>query len=169
MSNVLRAGQVMAFSDELQRLFGDDREPMARLADRAADIYPEAAPIVWECDARTFGFSYVSEAAAGALGYPLERWLQPGFWADSVVHDDDRDDAVTYCALATAKACDHMFEYRARAADGRVVWLRDFVKVVRAADGGAARLRGVMFDVTAEKTERPTPPARLPSRKDLAA
>jgi PAS domain S-box-containing protein len=156
-------------SQDLRRLFGDDQDPMARVVERAAAMYPGATPIVWECNPQTFGFSFVSDAAVALLGYDLSLWLQPGFWAEKIVHDDDRDDAVAYCALATAKKCDHMFEYRALAADGRIVWLRDFVKIVRSADGRAASLRGVMFDITPEKIAHPTPAARIPSRDDLAA
>ena len=72
---------------------------------------------------------------------------------------DDRDDAVTYCALATGKGRDHMFEYRARTADGRLVWLRDFVMVIRSADSVSLRLRGAMFDVSREKVGADSPPA----------
>ena len=31
--------------------------------------------IVWEIDARTFQFSFVSKKAERLLGYPVERWL----------------------------------------------------------------------------------------------
>jgi len=38
--------------------------------------------IVWESDARTGGFTFVSQQAERTLGYPLERWLhEPDFWA----------------------------------------------------------------------------------------
>jgi len=106
--------------------------------------------IVWEGDAQTFQFSFVSKAAEKILGYPAERWYEPGFWADVVVHPDDRDHAVAYCALATAQGRDHTFEYRARAADGRLVWLRDVVRVVHGDKGIPVSLRGVMIDITAE-------------------
>ncbi len=117
----------------------------------AAALFPGAPPIVWECDARTFTFGYVGRRAVDILGYPTEKWREPGFWAQHVVHADDHDDAVSYCALATDKAQDHVFEYRARAADGRLVWLCDYVKVVRDERGQAVRLRGAMVDVSADK------------------
>lgn len=169
MSNVLRAGHIFELPDDLRRLFGDEQNAMADVAARAVQLYPDNPPIVWECDGQTFGFSYVSDPAVTLLGYPRELWLQPNFWAQTIVHDDDRDDAVTYCALATAKARDHLFEYRARAADGRILWLRDVVVIVRDPAGGAARLRGAMFDVTAEKLARPSPAARVPAREALVA
>jgi PAS domain-containing protein len=168
MANVLRAGQLSVLSPELLTLFGADTDPMEQIEARARSLYPERTPIVWECDACTFQFAYGGGGAA-ALGYPLARWLEPMFWADNVVHDDDRDDAITYCSLATAKARDHMFEYRARTAAGGLVWLRDFVKVIPGPGGAPARLRGVMFDVTEEKAATPGPAARVPTRDELAA
>lgn len=168
---VLRAGQVTTLPDDLLTVFGADGDSIQQIEIRATAAFPEATPIVWECDAASFQFGYVSEAAAQLLGFPSEQWLEPMFWAEHVVAAEDRDDAVTYCALATAKALDHMFEYRARAADGRVVWLRDFVKVVaRPGTASAVTLRGVMFDVTAEKLAHPAPTAeQRPSRSDLVA
>ena len=106
--------------------------------------------IIWEGDAQTFQFSYVSRNAETMLGYPVERWYEPGFWTDVIVHPEDRSDAVAYCALATGQGRDHAFEYRARAADGRIVWLRDIVRVVFGEKGLPEKLRGVMIDITEE-------------------
>ncbi|MEO2091664.1 MAG: PAS domain S-box protein, partial [Gemmataceae bacterium] len=105
--------------------------------------------IVWEADADTFQFTFVSEQAERLLGYPVRDWLIPTFWADHV-HPDDRGWAVQFCRQATRERRPHDFEYRMLAADGRVVWLRDIVTV--AADTGERpRIRGVMVDVTAKK------------------
>jgi PAS domain S-box-containing protein len=103
--------------------------------------------IVWEVDARTMRFLFVSERAERLLGYPLRRWLEePDFWR-AHLHPEDRDGAVEFCAQATAQKRDHELEYRMLAADGRIVWLRDLVTVVM--EGGAVkRLRGIMIDVT---------------------
>ena len=113
-----------------------------------ADLVDTVDAILWEGDAKTFQFTFVSQAAERILGYPVARWYEPNFWADVIVHPEDRDDAVAYCALATGQGRDHTFEYRARAADGRLVWLRDIVRVVPGAKGVPESLRGVMVDVT---------------------
>lgn len=168
---VLRAGPVTVLPDALLDVFGSDGDSIEEVERRASAAFPHETPIVWECDAASFQFGYVSEAAAQLLGFPSRRWLEPMFWTEHIVAAEDLDDAVTYCALATAKARDHMFEYRARAADGRVVWLRDFVKVVaRPGTASAVTLRGVMFDVTAEKLAHPAPTAeQRPLRSELIA
>jgi two-component system, cell cycle sensor histidine kinase and response regulator CckA len=106
--------------------------------------------IVWEADAGTFRFTYVSPQAQRLLGYPVEQWLsEPAFWA-SHIHPDDRERVVAYCVESAAALRDHAFEYRMVAADGREVWLRNLVTVVANGDRPTL-LRGVMFDVTEQK------------------
>ena len=117
---------------------------------RFRDLVNSVEGIVWEADATTFQFSFVSDQAERILGYPVERWLsEPTFWKDHL-HPHDREWAVPFCAQATGENRDHDFEYRMIAADGRVVWLRDLVTVV--VEGGrATQLRGVMVDITDRK------------------
>src|SRR5215203_4668261 len=91
--------------------------------------------IVWEADADSFQFLFVSPQAERILGYPARRWLEePDFWR-AHTHPDDVDRCVAYCSEATAAGRDHEFEYRMIAADGRIVWLHDLVTVLRAPDG----------------------------------
>ena len=106
--------------------------------------------IVWEADAATFQFTYVSSQAERLLGYPLARWLdEPTFWAEHI-HPADRKSTVDYCVSFTQANRDHEFEYRMLAANGRTVWLRDIVTVV-SENGQAVKLRGLMVDITALK------------------
>ncbi len=117
---------------------------------RFADLVNSVEGIVWEADAETFVFSFVSEQAQRILGYPTERWLyEPTFWKDHL-HPDDRGWAIEFCLHATAGKRNHDCEYRMIAADGRSVWLRDIVTVVVEGDR-ATKLRGVMIDITGRK------------------
>lgn len=114
---------------------------------RFADLVNSVEGIVWEADAATFKFSFVSQQAERVLGYPVDHWLtEPTFWKDHI-HPDDRERAVDYCVKATAEKRSHDFEYRMIAADGRVVLLRDLVTVV-VEDDRVTRVRGVMVDLT---------------------
>jgi PAS domain S-box-containing protein len=106
--------------------------------------------IVWEADAQTLQFSFVSPQAERILGYPAAQWLEPDFWVDHIL-PEDREQAVRLCHQATAEGKDHRFLYRAIAADGRVVWLRDHARLVVDAKGEAKRLRGLMVDITEAK------------------
>lgn len=135
---------VQELADEV---FGDNADGMQALQARAAQVLPEDA-ILWECDASTFVFSYVSPSAEAVLGYPTRSWIEDTtFWATKVVHQNDADEAVNYCVAETQCDRDHAFEYRAVAADGSIVRLRDVVRVVPATDALPKRLRGVMFVV----------------------
>ena len=111
-----------ALHSRARTVFGTHADSMERVEARARE-HLSGDVIAWEGDAATFRFSYVSEAAQRLLGYPAERWKEPGFWAEVVVHPDDRDGAVAFCAVATGQGRDHDFQYRARCSDGRTVRL----------------------------------------------
>jgi PAS domain S-box-containing protein len=117
---------------------------------RFSELVDSIEGIVWEADAQTFQFTFVSRHAERILGYPVAQWLREGtFWKDHI-HPEDRESAVNLCVTATAQKRDHDFEYRMVASDGRVVWLRDLVSVL-VENEQATRLRGVMLDITTRK------------------
>ncbi|HEU4711073.1 MAG TPA: PAS domain S-box protein [Pyrinomonadaceae bacterium] len=105
--------------------------------------------IVWEADAETFQFTFVTPKAERILGYPLKQWLEPNFWRDHT-HPDDADWCSAYCVDCTKRHEDHEFEYRMIAADGSVVWLHDIVSV-KSETSGRVYLRGIMLDITKRK------------------
>jgi len=106
--------------------------------------------IVWEADAKTLQFTFVSKQAEKMLGYSVDQWLSsPTFWRDHL-HSEDRENAVNYCVAATAEKRSHEFDYRMVAADGRFVWLRDIVTVV-VENGEPVALRGIMLDITEQR------------------
>ncbi len=159
----------MTVLDEVQRrVFGADDDPIEEVARRAEEAYPGQDVVVWEGDAQTFHFTYVNDAAERVLGWPASRWTdEPTFWADAVLHPKDRDEAIAYCALATARRADHSFEYRAQGRDGTIKTLRDIVVVLVGPRRVATRLRGLMFDVTSEERTE-VGAGRLQQRPDPA-
>lgn len=135
-----------ALAQQIKDVFGEDSDPIEVVEARALKLLVELNPIVWEGDAQTFHFSFVGGAAEAILGYPAGRWIEETtFWADTVVHPEDRMGAISYCALATGQCADHDFQYRAIAANGSVVQLHDIVKVILGSRGIPVRLRGIMF------------------------
>lgn len=116
---------------------------------RFRDLVNTTDGIVWEADARTFQFTFISEKAVKLLGFPAADWMEPGFWV-SRLHPDDATWAPEFCASCTGRLEPHNFNYRFIAQDGRTVWLHDIVTVVT--ERGAPRwLRGIMVDITAHK------------------
>src|SRR3954464_14217842 len=80
--------------------------------------------IVWQADAATLQFLFVSQQAERLLGYPASAWLdQQDFWRRHI-HPDDEQRCVSQRLAASRCGQDHELEYRMIAADGRVVWLR---------------------------------------------
>jgi PAS domain S-box-containing protein len=62
--------------------------------------------IVWEADAADFRFLFVSRRGEAILGYPVQRWLgDPDFWA-SIIHPDDRQQAVEQCRRTASEGED---------------------------------------------------------------
>jgi PAS domain S-box-containing protein len=119
------------------------------LEQRYKELVASIDGIVWEADAATLRFTFVSEQAERLLGYPLDEWFAPGFWV-SHIHPDDREFAVEHCLKSTAELRTHDLEYRMIAADGRAIWIHDAVSVL-VDQGRASKLRGVMLDITDRK------------------
>ena len=125
------------------------QEQLREKDQRLRELLGSIDAIVWEADATTFTFTSVSENVERLLGYAPADWLQPGFWAEHI-HPEDRNQAIHTCATCAGQLENHKFEYRFIAQDGRVVWLRDDVKVI-AAEGKPRWLRGLMIDITATR------------------
>ena len=121
-----------------------DHEALTKLVD-------DVDVILWQSGPEGNPFTYVNEAAERLLGHPAERWLERDFWANQIVHPEDRARTMAACSRATAQGADHALEYRAIAADGGIVWLRDLVRLVLGPDGSLAGLHGVLIDITAYK------------------
>jgi PAS domain S-box-containing protein len=116
--------------------------------ERRARLLNALPAIAWSASAHTFRFNYISPAAETLLGYPAERWItEPTFWVDHL-HPDDLHVA-QICHNETVACRAHELVYRMIAADGRIVWLRDYVNV-HSVDGEAVELFGVMVDITRE-------------------
>ena len=92
--------------------------------------------------------SYISPQVEHMFGYPLERWLEDGFFQE-ILHPDDRERVQGEQDQVPAGTADRFSsEYRITAADGRTVWVRDDGRVVFAGDGTPSHVQGFMLDVT---------------------
>ncbi|WP_069862301.1 bifunctional diguanylate cyclase/phosphodiesterase [Pseudomonas citronellolis] len=110
------------------------------------------AAIAWEMRLSENRFTYVSPHAQELLGYPQHEWLQPGFW-QRTLHPADAEQAMSFCFSESRAGRNHSLDYRMLAADGRVVWIRDIVTLIR--HGDELILRGLMIDITeAKRTEQ---------------
>jgi PAS domain S-box-containing protein len=125
------------------------------------------AHALWESEVRFAGVldnlpgvAYVNRVGGGAefvspkieeiLGYSPDAWMaDAGLWERSLLPEDRRR---TLSQIRAAEASGTTFSsiYRLRAADDRVVWIRDRA-VVRRDGSGVEHVHGVMFDITRER------------------
>jgi PAS domain S-box-containing protein len=114
----------------------------------APDVLNHLDAAVWAVELRSMNFVFVNGQAQGLLGFPADFWINnPSFWADRV-YPGDRE-LVTQCYRhAIERQEGATCEFRALTANGRLVWLRETVRVVADSEGRPALLAGISVDVT---------------------
>ncbi len=104
--------------------------------------------IVWEADAETGRYAFISPRVEQVLGYPAGNWLsEPGFWAE-IVHADDRSLAEAHRARCLREGRAGEVEYR----DGprptaASIWFRESVAVEPDGRGRPRVLRGCLWEI----------------------
>jgi len=129
-------------------------EAAAAAGERYRNLVEDIDAMVWEADTSVepHRFTFVSRRAEAVLGYPVSRWLEePGFWLGRIV-PDDRKRVLDFVIDSARHGTQRSIVYRAMAADGRTLWLRDRVHGVFDEHGPTGILRGVMVDITDQRT-----------------
>ncbi len=106
--------------------------------------------IVWELDVRKWRYLFVNQRAEELLGFPTAQWLN-GPPMLSHVQLQDREWVESTYRAAAAGSGSSTCEYRAVTADGRSLWLQDFLRSGGEGPGGSLLLRGLTVDITARK------------------
>ena len=106
--------------------------------------------IPWKIEWPTMRFSYIGPQIEEVLGWTPESWVSAQDWAERI-HPKERQHVVDFCISQSKAGVDHEADYRALTKDGRTVWIRDVVHVVRGADGTVEALVGFMFDISERK------------------
>jgi len=124
-------------------------EPSASPQDRSgSEVLDNVEAAVWTMALPAMKFTAVSRHAEQLLGFPSEHWKETAsFWTDRV-YPADRDWVAQSYQRAIDREEAHVCEFRAVAADGRVVWLRERARAVSDSEGRPSRLIGVTIDVT---------------------
>jgi PAS domain S-box-containing protein len=91
--------------------------------------------------------TYMSPQIERMLGYPVSKWLEPGFFL-TVVHDEDRERVSAEVIRTHQTGETFRMEYRVMSADGRIVWVLDETVAVRDAEYHPILLQGCLVDVT---------------------
>jgi diguanylate cyclase (GGDEF)-like protein/PAS domain S-box-containing protein len=91
---------------------------------------------------------YISPQVEAILGYTPQEWIGDAEMWPRVLHPDDRARALAENARHNETGEPFALEYRVRAKDGRVVWLRDEAVLVRDERGQPLHSQGVMMDIS---------------------
>jgi PAS domain S-box-containing protein len=106
--------------------------------------------VIWEADAATFAFTYVSNQVEKLLGFTAKEWLEEeNFWFNHI-HPEDRKTAVNFCHKETLEGRDHTFNYRMLKKDGQYVWVKDRVTVIMEGQKPTF-LRGLLVNIDKDK------------------
>jgi PAS domain S-box-containing protein len=122
---------------------------LRRSDERFRALAESSRAIPWEADFSTYRITYVGPQIEAVVGFSAKDWVEKDLWPERL-HPDDRDRVLREAADYARAGVDHNLEYRLIAADGRVVWIRDLVSVIKTEDG-QTWLYGAMVDVTEEK------------------
>jgi diguanylate cyclase (GGDEF)-like protein/PAS domain S-box-containing protein len=95
---------------------------------------------------------YISPSIERVLGYSQTDWIEDGGLWDRLLHPEDAERVITNEAECERSGQSLVQEYRISRADGRVIWIRDEMTVVRGDKGSDPPLfYGVFLDVSERK------------------
>lgn len=106
--------------------------------------------VSWELDPASWSFVSVEGDYEALLGYGIVEWIGQGFWMRTLF-EDDREWVERYTRACVEKREDHEYEYRRLRRDGKPMWLKDMVSIVKAGNGQPLRLKGLTMDITPAK------------------
>lgn len=124
-------------------------DALKRSEQRLSQLLEKTKIVVWEAEADTWQFTYVSEQAPKIFGHPLARWHEPDFLALHI-HPDDRERAMSFSLKQSQVAEQYDFTFRFLSRHGRVIWVHNLVSVTHE-NGKAKKLRGFMIDINERK------------------
>ncbi len=108
--------------------------------------------VVWEANANTMRFEFVSERAEELLGYPLSAWQHDeGFWRNKI-QEEDRERVAEFYKHAREAGTSHACEYRALTSSGASMWVREIVRVQRDEEGRALKFTGLTVDISGRRS-----------------
>jgi PAS domain S-box-containing protein len=103
--------------------------------------------IVWEADAESWRFNYVSEQAEKILGYPIAEWYQEDFLASHISPEDKHR---IICQRHSQLERQYNLTFRMVAADGSIIWLHNLV-LVTFEGRKPKQISGFMVDISEQR------------------
>lgn len=122
-----------------------------KLNNRLDFLLSSSPAIIFTCEAvAPYGATFISANLTKILGYAVEEFLAtPSFWVDHI-HPDDRDLILADLPRLFIHG-KHLHEFRFQHRDGRWIWMREEVYVVKGSEDNIIELIGYFIDITDRK------------------
>ncbi len=146
MSAAVRYLKVICSDDHLCNM--DNSPPND--SDTYKTLLESTKAIPWKIDWASKQFTYIGPQIEPLLGWAPESWQSVEDWV-ARIHEEDRERVFNFCVQQSLQGLDHEADYKALAADGSYVWIRDVVHVIRTPSGEPEALIGFMFDISERK------------------
>ncbi|MGR9052734.1 MAG: diguanylate cyclase domain-containing protein, partial [Gammaproteobacteria bacterium] len=127
------------------------REAVLELERRQDNLIRGIDGFIWEFDAITRQYRYVSSKVESLLGYSPKQWLDNPDFHRLIILPDYKRAALLAFDHAIHEGKSFMLEFRVYAADGRPVWVSERVTVEKDTAGSVVLLRGLMLDIGERK------------------
>lgn len=117
---------------------------------RFRDLVDGLDAIVWEANAETRQFSFISHQVENLFLFSVDEWLAAAEFFKEQIFPDDMDMVLDAYRRSAEQGVDCQLEYRRVAKDGSIIWVRDNIRIM---DSGVEQkqLRGVMVDITKKR------------------
>ncbi|MBN2562720.1 MAG: PAS domain S-box protein [Phycisphaerae bacterium] len=126
-------------------------EALRKSEARLSFLLTTSPAVIYTCEpAGAYPATFISENVEALLGYGVQEFTDgPSFWADHI-HPEDAPRVFSELPRLFEHG-HHLHEYRFRHQDGTCVWMRDEMRLVRAADGSPREIVGYWIDITEQK------------------
>jgi PAS domain S-box-containing protein len=118
---------------------------------RVRSLIADLEAVVWELDAPSVTFGFVSEGLETLFGWSPRDWLEdPTFWVERL-HPEDRDRVLAQVARVATEGGRLDEEFRLATRDGPWAWVRAIGHAVPDVEGRPASVRGLIVEITEHK------------------
>lgn len=106
--------------------------------------------VMFECDAESLAFTFVSEQVKAFLGYSPQECIGKPLFFETLFHPDDKEEISKRKFNRINAGKNFTDDYRVRHKDGTTRWIKVSVSVIHE-NGTPKWLRGLMMDITIPK------------------
>lgn len=141
--------QLASHLERTQNELEQERRALQTETERLNSLVNSVNAVIFEADAGSMDFNFVSHEAGVLLDYPESDWYRHGFW-NRIIHQEDRVRFWSQIGAVGKLPADLEIDYRVYNQDGKLVWVR-FCATLEAGRGGQRLVRGFLLDITEEK------------------